>query len=140
MYGSTFIGVVGLPYPYCSIVMFCAFAWLCLCGFGAFGAFGACKIFSKKKNKEFKTTLITSFTLLLSLIRKMSCFYREQVSKAQKCKALIKNTKTYKSLYTKTKNLAQVPQFQFIVLYLNYCRHKISTLEAQLCLKVLNLA
>ena len=43
MYGSTIIGVVGPPYPYCSLVAFCAFAWLRLC---AFGAFGACKIFS----------------------------------------------------------------------------------------------
>ena len=39
MYGSTIIGVVGPPYPYCS------------------------KSF-RKKNKEFKTALITSFTLL----------------------------------------------------------------------------
>ena len=46
MYGSTIIGVVGPPYPYCSLVAFCAFAWLRLCAFGAFGAFGACKIFS----------------------------------------------------------------------------------------------
>ena len=43
MYGSTIIGVVGLPYPYRSLVAFCAFAWLRLC---AFGAFNACKIFS----------------------------------------------------------------------------------------------
>ena len=43
MYGSNIIGVVGPPYPYCSLVAFCAFAWLRLC---AFGAFGACKIFS----------------------------------------------------------------------------------------------
>ena len=51
MYGSTIIGVVGPPYPYCSLVAFCVFAWLRLCAFdafgtfGAFGAFGACKIF-----------------------------------------------------------------------------------------------
>ena len=42
-YGSTIIGVVGPPYPYCSLVAFCAFAWLRLC---AFSAFGAWKIFS----------------------------------------------------------------------------------------------
>ena len=46
IYKSTFIGVVGPPYPYCLLVAFCAFAWLRLCAFGAFGAFGACKIFS----------------------------------------------------------------------------------------------
>ena len=61
MYGSTIIGVVGPPYPYCSLVAFCAFAWLRHCAFGAFGAscfafawlrlcafgaFGACKVFS----------------------------------------------------------------------------------------------
>ena len=50
-------------------VLFVLFAWLRLCVFGAFGAFsafgafGASKSFHKKK--EFKTTLITSFTLLL---------------------------------------------------------------------------
>ena len=54
MYGNTIIGVVGPPYPYCLLVAFCAFAWLRLCAFGAFSAFGACKIFSQKKiNKEF---------------------------------------------------------------------------------------
>ena len=46
MYGSTIIGVVGPPYPYCSLVVFCAFVWLRPCDFGAFGAFGAFKIFS----------------------------------------------------------------------------------------------
>ena len=30
MYGSTFTGLVGPPYPYCSFVAFCAFgAFLC---------------------------------------------------------------------------------------------------------------
>ena len=43
MYGSTIIGLVGPPYSYCSLVAFCAFAWLRVC---AFGAFGASKIFS----------------------------------------------------------------------------------------------
>ena len=58
MYGSTIIGVVGPPYPYCSLVAFCVFAWLRLCAFdafgtfGAFGAFGACKIFFFLKKKE----------------------------------------------------------------------------------------
>ena len=41
MYGNTIIGVVGPPYPYCSLVAFCYFAWLRHCAFGAFGAFGA---------------------------------------------------------------------------------------------------
>ena len=50
MYGSTIIGMVGPPYPCCSLVAFCAFSWLRLCAFGAFGASGACKIF-RKKNK-----------------------------------------------------------------------------------------
>ena len=60
MYESTIIGLVGPPYPCCSLVALCAFTWLSLC---AFGAFGACKIFSLK-NKEFKTALIThSFTI-----------------------------------------------------------------------------
>ena len=36
MYGSTIIGVMGPPYPYCSLVAFCAFAWLGLCASGAF--------------------------------------------------------------------------------------------------------
>ena len=57
MYGNTIIGVVGPPYPYCSLVAFCAFVWLRHCAFGAsfcafawlrlcaFGAFDACKIF-----------------------------------------------------------------------------------------------
>ena len=38
MYGSTIIGLVGPPYSYCSLVAFCAFAWLRVCAFGAFGA------------------------------------------------------------------------------------------------------
>ena len=52
MYGSTIIGVLGPPSPYCSLVAFYAFAWLRHCAFGAFGVFGAfgafsaCKIFS----------------------------------------------------------------------------------------------
>ena len=52
IYKSTIIGVVAPPYLYCSLVAFCAFAWLRLCAFGAFvafgafSAFGACKIFS----------------------------------------------------------------------------------------------
>ena len=69
MYESTIIGLVGPPYPYCSLAAFCAFAWLRLGTFGAFGAFsafGACKIFSSKiNNKKFKTALTTSFTLLV---------------------------------------------------------------------------
>ena len=36
----------GTSLPYCSFVAFSALAWLRLCGFGAFGAFGVCKIFS----------------------------------------------------------------------------------------------
>ena len=73
MYGSTIIGVVGPPYPYCSLVAFCTFAWLRLCAFSALmllvlllRAKSFCK---KKKNKEFKTALITSFTLLLMVIK-----------------------------------------------------------------------
>ena len=54
MYGSTIIGVVGPPYPYCSLVTFCALAWLRLCAFDASGAFGACKIFRKKNKKSLK--------------------------------------------------------------------------------------
>ena len=61
MYGSIIIGVVEPPYPYCSHVAFCAFAWLRHCAFGAFcalfcafaclrlcafGASGVYKIFS----------------------------------------------------------------------------------------------
>ena len=50
MYESTITGLVGPPYSYYSLVAFCAFAWLRLCAFGAFGvffcAFGVCKIFS----------------------------------------------------------------------------------------------
>ena len=61
IYKSTFIGVVGPPY----LVAFCAFAWLRPRAFCAFCAFCACKIFLQKRNKEFKTVLITSFTLLL---------------------------------------------------------------------------
>ena len=44
MYGNTIIGVVGPPYPYCSLVAFCVFVWLRHFAFGAsiaFGAFGA---------------------------------------------------------------------------------------------------
>ena len=58
IYKSAFIGVVGPPY----FVAFCAFAWLRP---RAFCAFCAYKIFLQKRNKEFKTALITSFTLLL---------------------------------------------------------------------------
>ena len=46
MYGSTIIGIVGPPYHYCSLVAFCAFAWLRL---SAFDAFGCAKSFRKKK-------------------------------------------------------------------------------------------
>ena len=52
--GSTITGLVGPPYPNCSLVAFCIFVWLRLCAFGAFGAFYAlvrAKSFRKKKNK-----------------------------------------------------------------------------------------
>ena len=39
IYKSTFIGVVGPPYAYHSLVAFCAYASLRLCAFGAFCAF-----------------------------------------------------------------------------------------------------
>ena len=49
MYGSTFIGLVGPPYSYCLLVVFCAFAWLRLFAFGSFAWLRlcacACKIF-----------------------------------------------------------------------------------------------
>ena len=64
IYKSTIIGVVAPPYLYCSLVAFCAFAWLRLCAFCAFGAFGAflcffvllvrAKSFRKKKIKNLK--------------------------------------------------------------------------------------
>ena len=79
MYGGTIIGVVGPPYPYCSLVAFCAFAWLRLC---AFGAFGVCKIFLLKKNKEFKTALIISFTGPQDNFRLLY----SKILQAQKCK------------------------------------------------------
>ena len=72
MYESTIIGLVEPPYPYCSLVAFCAFAWLRLCAFSAFDAFGAFLCFwcvqnlfvkQKKVNKEFKTVLIPPFTI-----------------------------------------------------------------------------
>ena len=69
MYGSTIIGVVGPPYPYCSLVAFCTFSWLCLCAFGTFGALVRAKSF-RKKNEKFKTALMTSFILLLSFERR----------------------------------------------------------------------
>ena len=62
MYGSTIIGVVGQPYPYCSLVTFYAFARLGLC---AFVFLVRAKSFWKKKIQSLKTALITSFTLLL---------------------------------------------------------------------------
>ena len=64
-----------------SFVFWAFFFWWCFCAFGAFlfffmllllfGAFWCFwyvqNLFIKKKNKEFKTTLITSFIILLSL-------------------------------------------------------------------------
>ena len=58
MYGSTITGLMGPPFPHCLLVAFCAF----LCFFVLFGAFGMCKIL-RKKNEEFKTALITPFTI-----------------------------------------------------------------------------
>ena len=52
--GSTITGLVGPPYPNCSLVAFCTFVWLHVCAFGAFGAFYAlvrAKSFRKKRNK-----------------------------------------------------------------------------------------
>ena len=50
MYGSTIIGVLGPPSPYCSLVAFCAFAWLRHCAFGAFGVFGALVLLVRAKS------------------------------------------------------------------------------------------
>ena len=62
---------------------FCAFVWLRFSAFVAFYAFGAFLCFlcffvrakSFRKNKNFKTALITLFILLLLLIFFLSCFY-----------------------------------------------------------------
>ena len=92
MYGNTIIGVVGPPYPYCSLVAFllllgCVFVLLVLfvlfCAFLCFFVLFLCffvllmllvcaKSFRKRKNEEFKTALITSFTLLVLNIRMLS--------------------------------------------------------------------
>ena len=50
--------------------------------FGAFHAFGAFGAFGSLKNKEFKTVLMTSFTLLLFLSKKNS-FTGEHVSETE---------------------------------------------------------
>ena len=55
MYGSTITCLVGRPYPYCLLVAFCAF----LCFFMLL----VCVNFFVKKKKEFKTALITPFTI-----------------------------------------------------------------------------
>ena len=36
--GLLLLLLVGPPFPYCSLIAFCAFAWLRLCTFDAFGA------------------------------------------------------------------------------------------------------
>ena len=58
MYGSTITGLVGPPHPYCLLVVFCTF--------GAFLYFFLLLVCAKpfrKKKKEFKTALITLFTI-----------------------------------------------------------------------------
>ena len=52
MYGSTITGLVGPPHPYCLLVAFCTF----------FCFWCVQNLFVKKK-KEFKTALITLFTI-----------------------------------------------------------------------------
>ena len=52
--------------------------------FGAFDAFGAFGAFGSLKNKEFKTVLMTSFTLLLFLSKKKKSFTGEHVSETEK--------------------------------------------------------
>ena len=56
---------------FCSLVAFCAFAWLRLCAFVFLVLLVRAKSFCKKKtkqqkNKEIKTALIITFTLLLT--------------------------------------------------------------------------
>ena len=62
---------------FCSLAAFCAFAWLRLCAFVLLALLVLlvrAKSFHKK-NKEFKTALITSFTLLLyGGLRRVSSF------------------------------------------------------------------
>ena len=65
-------------------------------------------------------------------MRKKSCVYGEQESKAQKSKTLMQE---HIKLHA---NLIQAPQLQFLALYFNYHRQAISTIEFQMCLKVLN--
>ena len=50
---------------FCSLVAFCAFAWLRFCAFVLLVLLVRAKSFCKK-NKGFETALITSFILLLS--------------------------------------------------------------------------
>ena len=55
MYESTITGLVGPPYPYCSLVAFCTFAWFVLLVLLVFFcAFGVCKIFLFKKLRSLK--------------------------------------------------------------------------------------
>ena len=51
MYGSTIIGMAEPRYPYCSLVAFCAFAWLRLC---PFVLLVLVKYFLEKKIKSLK--------------------------------------------------------------------------------------
>ena len=58
MYGSTITGLVGLPYPYCLLVAFCAF--------GAFLYIFVVLVRAKsirQKKKKFKAALMTPFTI-----------------------------------------------------------------------------
>ena len=51
--GSTITGLVGPPYPYCSLAAFCAFACLCPCAlvlFVLFVLWGVQNLFVKKKS------------------------------------------------------------------------------------------
>ena len=56
MYGSTIIGLVGPPYPYCSLVAFCAFGAF-LCFFCAFLCFIARTKILTSKNQLTKQRL-----------------------------------------------------------------------------------
>ena len=79
MYGSAIIGVVGPPYPYCSLVAFYAFAWLRLC---VFALLVRANFFVKKKIKSLKTALIISFTGHQDNFRLLY----SKILQAQKCK------------------------------------------------------
>ena len=79
-------------------------------------------------------TIFAGYSCHITYEEKVLCLRRTRIKSTKKQNSNARISKHIK-LHA---NLIQAPQLQFLALYFNYHRQAISTIEFQMCLKVLN--